>query len=153
LRVTQQVLAVAVLSDNTLWSAAAEIEVTVSSWRLRAGWQSARARAGAGGQRRDCRDPHPWSTTRTSRGFATTTWDARFRATSSRHSPAATNGREIFRARLHPAVSTNPYFMFYAVAKESGELVFTWTDDQGGVATHNRADYRDGLKKEPGYGL
>ncbi len=46
------------------------------------------------------------------------------------------NGREIFRARLHPAVSTNPYFMFYAVAKESGELVFTWTDDQGGVATH-----------------
>lgn len=44
------------------------------------------------------------------------------------------NGREIFRAKLHPAVSTNPYFMFYAVATESGELVFTWTDDQGGVA-------------------
>jgi len=31
LAITQQVLAVAVLSDNTLWSAAAEIEVTVSS--------------------------------------------------------------------------------------------------------------------------
>jgi sulfur-oxidizing protein SoxZ len=45
------------------------------------------------------------------------------------------NGREIFRARLHPAVSTNPYFLFHTVATESGELVFTWRDDQGGVAT------------------
>jgi sulfur-oxidizing protein SoxZ len=45
------------------------------------------------------------------------------------------NGREIFRARLHPAVSTNPYFLFHTVATETGELVFTWTDDQGGVAT------------------
>jgi sulfur-oxidizing protein SoxY len=31
LAITQQVLAVAVLSDDTLWSAAAEIDVTVSS--------------------------------------------------------------------------------------------------------------------------
>ncbi len=45
------------------------------------------------------------------------------------------NGREIFRVKLHPAVSTNPFFTFYAVASESGELVFTWKDDQGGVAT------------------
>ena len=45
------------------------------------------------------------------------------------------NGREIFRVKLHPAVSTNPFFTFYAVATESGELVFTWKDDQGGVAT------------------
>ena len=47
------------------------------------------------------------------------------------------NGREIFRAKLHPAVSTNPFFTFYAVATESGELVFTWKDDQGGLAVHN----------------
>jgi sulfur-oxidizing protein SoxZ len=45
------------------------------------------------------------------------------------------NGREVFRVKLHPAVSTNPFFTFYAVASESGELVFTWKDDQGGVAT------------------
>ena len=45
------------------------------------------------------------------------------------------NGREIFRARLHPAVSTNPFLTFYAVAVESGDFVFTWRDDQGGVAT------------------
>jgi sulfur-oxidizing protein SoxZ len=45
------------------------------------------------------------------------------------------NGHEIFRARLHPAVSTNPFFTFFAVAAESGDFVFTWKDDQGGVAT------------------
>lgn len=44
-------------------------------------------------------------------------------------------GTEIFRAKLQPAVSTNPFFTFYAVATESGDLVFTWKDDQGGVAT------------------
>jgi sulfur-oxidizing protein SoxZ len=44
------------------------------------------------------------------------------------------NGREIFRATLHPAVSTNPFFSFHALVDESGELVFTWRDDQGGVA-------------------
>ena len=45
------------------------------------------------------------------------------------------NGREVFRVKLHPAVSTNPFFTFYAVAEESGNFVFTWKDDQGGVAT------------------
>jgi len=45
------------------------------------------------------------------------------------------NGREVFRVKLHPAVSTNPFFTFYVVASESGELVFTWQDDQGGAAT------------------
>ena len=45
------------------------------------------------------------------------------------------NGKEIFRATLHPAVSTNPFFTFYAVASESGDLVFAWKDDQGGMAT------------------
>jgi sulfur-oxidizing protein SoxZ len=44
-------------------------------------------------------------------------------------------GKEVFRARLHPAVSTNPYFVFYLVATVSAELVFTWADDQGGVTT------------------
>lgn len=44
------------------------------------------------------------------------------------------NDREVFRVRLHPAVSTNPFFTFYVVADQSGEFVFTWKDDQGGVA-------------------
>jgi sulfur-oxidizing protein SoxZ len=41
------------------------------------------------------------------------------------------NGREVFRASLHPAVSTNPYFLFYLVAEQSGELAFSWADDRG----------------------
>lgn len=45
------------------------------------------------------------------------------------------NGKEVFRARLFPSVSTNPYFSFYLKATETGDLVFTWKDDQGGVAT------------------
>jgi sulfur-oxidizing protein SoxZ len=45
-------------------------------------------------------------------------------------------GKEVFRAKLHPAVSTNPYFVFYVVATHSAELLFTWTDDHGEVATH-----------------
>jgi sulfur-oxidizing protein SoxZ len=48
------------------------------------------------------------------------------------------NGREVFRASLKPAVSTNPYFLFYLVAEESGELVFSWTDDRGGLVTVTR---------------
>lgn len=45
------------------------------------------------------------------------------------------NGREIFCVKLHPAVSTNPFFTFCVVAEESGDFVFAWKDDQGGVAT------------------
>ena len=48
----------------------------------------------------------------------------------------AYGGKEVFRARLHPAMSTNPYFVFYVVATHSGEMLFTWTDDHGEVATH-----------------
>ena len=46
-------------------------------------------------------------------------------------------GKEVFRAKLHPAISTNPYFVFYVVAAQSADLSFTWTDDRGEVATHS----------------
>jgi sulfur-oxidizing protein SoxZ len=46
------------------------------------------------------------------------------------------DGHEVFRAKLHPAISTNPYFRFSILATNSGALTFTWTDDRGGVATH-----------------
>lgn len=45
-------------------------------------------------------------------------------------------GKQIFKAKLHPAVSANPYFVFYVVATDSADLLFTWTDDRGGTATH-----------------
>ena len=42
-------------------------------------------------------------------------------------------GEEVFRARFFPAVATNPYVAFPLLVKGEGELVFTWTDDRGGV--------------------
>lgn len=38
------------------------------------------------------------------------------------------NGVEFFRARLYPAVATNPYFSFFARAAESGTFSFRWFD-------------------------
>lgn len=45
------------------------------------------------------------------------------------------NDRQVFQATLHPAVSTNPFFVFYLIAQESGELTFSWVDDRGGSVT------------------
>lgn len=38
------------------------------------------------------------------------------------------NGQEIFRARLYPAISTNPYFVIHARAQDSGMIMLTWYD-------------------------
>lgn len=38
------------------------------------------------------------------------------------------NGAEVFRARLYPAVSTNPYFSLHARVEESGTFEFRWYD-------------------------
>lgn len=46
-------------------------------------------------------------------------------------------GQQVFRAKLHPAMSANPYFVFYVVATQNGDLLLTWTDDRGEVATHS----------------
>lgn len=51
----------------------------------------------------------------------------------------AYGGKEVFRARLHPAMSSNPYFVFYLVAAQSADLLFTWSDDHGDVATYSVA--------------
>jgi sulfur-oxidizing protein SoxZ len=49
----------------------------------------------------------------------------------------AYDGRQVFRATLHPAMSANPYFVFSVIAMQSADLMFTWTDDRGAVATHS----------------
>lgn len=41
------------------------------------------------------------------------------------------NGKPLFEADWHPAISANPYQAFFFKAEESGELVFTWKDDNG----------------------
>jgi sulfur-oxidizing protein SoxZ len=41
------------------------------------------------------------------------------------------NGVEVFRADLSSGIAANPYLQFYTVADKSGELEFTWIDDEG----------------------
>jgi sulfur-oxidizing protein SoxZ len=45
------------------------------------------------------------------------------------------NGEEVFRAELFPAIAANPFIAFSTVATESGEIVFSWTDDHGQTQT------------------
>lgn len=47
-------------------------------------------------------------------------------------------GAEIFRAECGPGVAANPYFAFSTVATETGELVFTWTDEKGATTVEKR---------------
>jgi sulfur-oxidizing protein SoxZ len=41
------------------------------------------------------------------------------------------NGETVLEADLHPAIAANPFLSFSAIARESGEIVMTWTDDAG----------------------
>jgi sulfur-oxidizing protein SoxZ len=50
----------------------------------------------------------------------------------------AYNGDEVFRAELFPAISANPFIAFSTVATESGELVFSWIDDNGQIQSEIR---------------
>ncbi len=40
-------------------------------------------------------------------------------------------GTEVFRMDLFPGVAANPFAAFTTIATETGEFVFTWTDDKG----------------------
>jgi sulfur-oxidizing protein SoxZ len=50
----------------------------------------------------------------------------------------AYNGEEVFRAELFPAIAANPFLAFSTIATDSGELVFSWTDDDGHTQTESR---------------
>ena len=50
----------------------------------------------------------------------------------------AYNGDEVFRAELFPAISANPFIAFSTVATETGDLVFTWIDDNGQIQSEIR---------------
>ncbi len=47
-------------------------------------------------------------------------------------------GDEIFKTDLFPGVAANPYIAFSTVATQTGEIVFTWTDDQGAKTVEKR---------------
>jgi sulfur-oxidizing protein SoxZ len=44
---------------------------------------------------------------------------------------ASFNGKMVFEADWHPAISANPYQSFFYKAAETGEFTFTWKDDDG----------------------
>ncbi len=46
---------------------------------------------------------------------------------------ASYNGKEVFSADWHPAVSANPFISFYVRATDSGTMNFQWTDDDSTV--------------------
>ena len=48
------------------------------------------------------------------------------------------NGETIFEAEMHPGIAANPIFTFYAKARESGPIKFTWTDQNGETWSESR---------------
>jgi len=45
------------------------------------------------------------------------------------------NGNEVFSVDILPAISANPFIQFTMKAEESGEIEYTWVDDDGEVST------------------
>ena len=50
----------------------------------------------------------------------------------------AFNGETVVDVTIEPAVSTNPFFEFYATVPATGVLEFTWYDDDGSVYTDTK---------------
>lgn len=44
---------------------------------------------------------------------------------------ATYDGEEVFVMDIHPAIAANPYIKFHIRPEKSGELVMTWTTDDG----------------------
>src|ERR1700722_1381063 len=45
------------------------------------------------------------------------------------------DGGEVFRVRLEPGISANPYFSFYLTATTTGPVDFLWRDQDGTTTT------------------
>lgn len=45
------------------------------------------------------------------------------------------NSEVVFQAELFPAIAANPFLAFTTVAKESGVIAFSWTDDKDRTQT------------------
>ena len=49
------------------------------------------------------------------------------------------DGVEVFRARLRPAISANPYLSFFLTAQQDGLLEFIWIDDDKTEIRHRKS--------------
>ncbi len=47
-------------------------------------------------------------------------------------------GKEIFKMKLEPSISTNPYIAFPYKVKKTGTFIFEWKDDIGNIYTMKR---------------
>ena len=48
-------------------------------------------------------------------------------------------GAEVFRAELLPGIAANPYLEFRVRARSSGDIVLTWSDDEGNTVSQSVA--------------
>lgn len=48
------------------------------------------------------------------------------------------SGAEVFTVEATQGIAANPYFAFHLQASETGDVVFTWTDEKGGVTRETR---------------
>lgn len=48
------------------------------------------------------------------------------------------NGKEVFRAKLQPGISANPFISFFMKVPGPGELELTWTADGGQSITEKQ---------------
>jgi sulfur-oxidizing protein SoxZ len=48
------------------------------------------------------------------------------------------NGKEVFRAKIQPSISANPFISFFLKVPGSGELELTWTADGGQSVTEKQ---------------
>jgi sulfur-oxidizing protein SoxZ len=64
-------------------------------------------------------------------GFATDAQGQRIPRNIVQRLSCRYNGELVFGAELFPAISANPYVVFYTVATESGTLEFLWEGDNG----------------------
>lgn len=55
------------------------------------------------------------------------------------HFMAQFNGATVFEVDVQPAVSANPYIEFTMKVPESGDILFTWTDDDGTKYTDTKS--------------
>ncbi len=45
------------------------------------------------------------------------------------------DGNEVFRVKLEPGISANPYFEFFLTATKTGPVEFWWRDQHGAETT------------------
>ena len=48
-------------------------------------------------------------------------------------------GNEVMRIDLLPGIAANPYLEFRMMARKSGDILFTWTDDEGNTHTQKES--------------